>query len=131
MKDNQSPMDLGTRERQFMAFIYQQGEATAAEVLEGIDDPPSYSGVRAMLRILEDKGYLKHRKEGARYIYFPTITPDEAGKSAMDYTVGAFFNGSVENAVSALLDVKESELSEEELDRLSALIQAAKNNMED
>ena len=78
-------MDLGARERQIMSFIYKRGEATAAEVMEGISDPPTYSGVRAMLRILEEKGHLSHRRDGARYIYTATISPDEAGKSAMNY----------------------------------------------
>ncbi len=119
-------MDLGARERQIMTFIYRQGEATAAEVQEGIANPPSYSGVRAMLRILEEKGHLKHRKEGARYIYEPTISPDEAGRSAIDYMMQAFFSGSAERAVAALLDVKGNELSEQDLDRLARMIERAK-----
>lgn len=126
MKRNKSPMDLGARERQIMTFIYRQGEATAAEVQEGIANPPSYSGVRAMLRILEEKGHLKHRKEGARYIYEPTISPDEAGRSAIDYMMQAFFSGSAERAVAALLDVKGNELSEQDLDRLARMIERAK-----
>lgn len=119
-------MDLGTRERQIMSFIYKHGEATAAEVMEGISDPPTYSGVRAMLRILEEKGHLSHRREGARYIYMPTISPDEAGKSAMNYMVQAFFNGSADRVVSALLDLKGDELSDADLDRLAGLIEKAK-----
>lgn len=119
-------MDLGTRERQIMTFIYKRGEATAAEVMEGIADPPTYSGVRAMLRILEEKGHLKHRRDGARYIFAPTISPDEAGRSAMSYMVQAFFNGSADRVVSALLDLKGDELSDTDLDRLSALIEKAK-----
>ena len=126
MKRNQSPMELGARERQIMAFIYRRGQATAAEVMEGISNPPGYSGVRAMLRILEEKGHLKHRKEGAKYVYEPTITPDEAGKSAIDYTVQAFFNGSAERVVAALLDVKSGELTDQDLERLSSLIEQAR-----
>ena len=114
-----------------MTFIYRKGEATAAEVMEGISNPPSYSGVRAMLRILEEKGHLKHRREGARYIYEPTITQDEASKSAMNYMMQAFFNGSAERAVAALLDVKGEELSDTDLDRLAELIDQAKNQEED
>ena len=119
-------MDLGARERQFMAYIYRKGEASAAEVMEGISNPPSYSGVRAMLRILEEKGHLKHRKEGARYVYMPTISSDEAGRSAIDYMIQAFFSGSAERAVAALLDLKSDELSEEDLERLSNMIEEAK-----
>ena len=131
MKRKNSPMDLGARERQIMTFIYRKGQATAAEVMEGISNPPSYSGVRAMLRILEEKGYLSHKKEGARYIYMPTLSPDEAGKSAINYTVQNFFNGSAERVVAALLDVKGNELSEDDLDRLARLIEQAKNQEED
>ncbi|MFK7843795.1 MAG: BlaI/MecI/CopY family transcriptional regulator [Rhodothermales bacterium] len=126
MKDKNSPMDLGARERQIMTFIYRKGEATAAEVMEGISNPPSYSGVRAMLRILEDKGYVNHRKEGARYVFVPTITSAEAGRSAIDYMIQAFFSGSAERAVAALLDVKSDELSESDLERLSNMIENAK-----
>ena len=131
MKRKKSPMDLGARERQIMTYIYRQGEATAAEVMEGISNPPSYSGVRAMLRILEEKGHLKHRREGARYIYRPTISQDEASRSAMNYMMQAFFNGSAERAVAALLDLKGEELSDTDLDRLSALIDEAKKQEED
>ena len=126
MKKKKSPMDLGRRERQIMSFIYQRGQATAAEVMEGITNPPSYSGVRAMLRILEEKGHLQHRREGARYIYAPTLSPEEAGRSAMNYMVQAFFNDSAEQAVAALLDLKSKELSDDDLDRLAGLIERAK-----
>ena len=126
MKKKKSPMDLGRRERQIMAFIYRRGQATAAEVMEGIANPPSYSGVRAMLRILEEKGHLQHRREGARYVYAPTLSSEEAGRSAMNYMVQAFFNGSAERAVAALLDLKSNELSEDDLDRLAGLINQAK-----
>ena len=119
-------MELGRRERQIMAFIYRRGKATAAEVREGISDPPSYSGVRAMLRILEEKGYLQHKRDGVRYVYRPTISPDEARLSAMDYLVEAFFNGSAERAVAALLDLKGDEFTDDDLDRLNALIEQAK-----
>jgi len=128
MKKKKSPMELGRRERQIMAFIYRLGEATAADVMEGISNPPSYSGVRAMLRILEEKGHLQHRREGARYIYAPTLSPEEAGRSAMNYMVQAFFNGSAERAVAALLDLKSKELSESDLDRLAGLIDQAKQD---
>ncbi len=123
-------MDLGARERQIMTFIYRKGEATAAEVMEGISNPPTYSGVRAMLRILEDKGHLKHRKDGARYVYVPTISSAEAGRTAIDYMIKAFFSGSAERAVAALLDLKSDEFSEDDLDRLTEMIEQAKNQEE-
>ncbi len=119
-------MDLGRRERQIMAFIYRRGQATAAEVMEGIADPPGYSGVRAMLRILEEKGQLKHRRDGARYVYEPTLSPEEAGRSAMNYMIQAFFNGSAERAVAALLDLKSDEFSDDDLDQLAGLIEQTK-----
>ncbi|NND71291.1 MAG: hypothetical protein HKN43_06910, partial [Rhodothermales bacterium] len=122
-----SPMELGRRERQIMSFIYTNGRATAAEVMDGIPDPPSYSGIRAMLRILEEKGHLKHEKDGARYVYLPTISPEEAGKSAMNYMVQAFFDGSAKRAVAALLDVEASEFTDRELDELAKRIDEARN----
>lgn len=120
-------MELGRRERQIMSFIYTNGRATAAEVMDGIPDPPSYSGIRAMLRILEEKGHLKHEKDGARYVYLPTISPEEAGKSAMNYMVQAFFDGSAKRAVAALLDVEASEFTDRELDELAKRIDEARN----
>ena len=122
----EAPMDLGRRERQIMALVYRLGEATAADVHEGIANAPSYSGVRAMLRILEEKGHLRHHRDGNRYVYTPTLSPEEAGRSAMDYLMESFFGGSAEQAVAALLDLKSSELSEGDLDRLAGLIRQAK-----
>jgi len=121
-------MELGRRERQILSFVYRKGEATAAEVMEGIKDAPSYSGVRAMLRILEEKGHLTHTKDGAKYVFKPTVPLEEAGQSAMTYLVDSFFGGSTEMAIAALLDSKQNKLSEEQLDGLSKLIdQAAKS----
>lgn len=119
-------MDLGRRERQVVAFVYRQGEATAAEVMEGIDDAPSYSAVRAILRILEEKGHLTHRRDGARYVYRPTLTSEEAARSTMSYMVQSFFNDSAERVVAALLDVKSRDLSDDDLDRLARLIEQAR-----
>ncbi|HMB93020.1 MAG TPA: BlaI/MecI/CopY family transcriptional regulator [Rhodothermales bacterium] len=127
MKKKKSPMELGRRERQILTFIYRRGQATAAEVMDGISNPPSYSGVRAMLRILEEKGHLQHEKDGARYVYSPVLSSEEAGRSAMNYMVQAFFNGSAERAVAALLDIKGDEFSEDDLERLSEMIDQAKD----
>lgn len=117
---------LSRRERQIMDVIYRAGQATATEVLEGLPDPPSYSAVRALLRILETKGHLRHVADGTRYVFLPTVTPDRARRSAMQGLLDTFFEGSREKAVAALLDASRSELSESELDRISKLIENAR-----
>ncbi len=109
-----------------MDIVYQLGKATAAEVLERLPDPPSYSAVRAMLRVLEEKGHLKHQQQGPRYIFLPTLPRDSARKSAMRQLVETFFGGSAEQAVAALLDPSENALSDDQLDRLSDLIDKAR-----
>src|SRR5262245_35748645 len=117
-----SPEALSRRERQIMAIIYQSGQATAAEVLEHLPDPPSYSAVRALLRVLEEKGHLRHEEQGPRYVYLPTLAPEKARTSALKQLVQTFFEGSAEKAVAALLDLPSSPLSDEELDRLAQRI---------
>jgi len=107
-----------------MDVIYERRQATAAEVTEAIPDPPSYSAVRALLRILEQKGYLRHEQQGLRYVFIPTARRDTARKSALKGIVRTFFNGSVEQTVAALLG--QQKLSPEELERLSALIDKAR-----
>jgi predicted transcriptional regulator len=119
-------LHLSRRERQIMDAIYQLGRATAAEVMERLPDPPSYSAVRAMLRLLEEKGHLEHEQDGPRYIYKPTLAHDKAQRSALKHLVDTFFEGSAEQAVAALLDLSKTKLSEDELDRLSQLIAQAK-----
>ena len=114
---------LSRRERQIMDVVYRLGKATAAEVLEGLPDPPSYSAVRAMLRLLEEKGTLRHEQDGQRYVFMPTQTRKKASKSALKNMLQTFFDGSTEAAFAALLDLSRSRLSREELDRLSALIE--------
>jgi predicted transcriptional regulator len=110
-----------------MDVIYQRGQASVAEVLEGLSDPPSYSAVRALLRILEEKGFLTHTKEGPRYVYAPTLERQAAARSALQRLLQTFFDGSMEKAVAAMLDLSETDLSDEELDRLSQLIERAKS----
>ena len=117
---------LSRRERQIMDVIYRRGQATAAEVLEGMPDPPSYSAVRAMLRVLEDKGHVKHQEEGMKYVYAPVVTAGKAKRSAVKHVLETFFDGSAEQAVAALLDVSSSKLTREELDRMAELIEKAK-----
>jgi predicted transcriptional regulator len=117
---------LSRRERQIMDVIYERGQATAAEVLAGLPDPPSYSAVRALLRVLEDKGHLKHESDGPRYVFMPTIARERARKSALKQLVKTFFDGSTEQAVAALIDLSSSKLSDAELNRLSNLIDQAR-----
>lgn len=117
---------LSRRERQIMDVIYGRGQATAAEVQEGLPDPPSYSAVRAMLRLLEEKGYLKHEQDGPRYLFKPTLAREKARKSALKQMLETFFDGSTEQAMAALLNLSKSKLDKEELDRLSQMIETAK-----
>jgi predicted transcriptional regulator len=121
----ESAAQLSRRERQIMDVIYRRGRATAAEVLEDIPDPPSYSAVRALLRLLEEKGHVHHEQDGPRYIYTPTVNRDRARKSALKHVVRTFFDGSATDAVAALLD-SEARLDSAELDRLSAMIEHAR-----
>jgi len=116
---------LSRRERQIMDVIYRHGKVTAAEVLADLPDPPSYSAVRAMLRLLEEKGHVRHEQDGPRYVYIPVVTRDKARRSAMRHLVRTFFDGSTEDAVAALLQ-SDSGMSEDELTRLSKLIEGAK-----
>jgi BlaI family transcriptional regulator, penicillinase repressor len=118
--------DLSRRERQIMDLLFQQGQATAADVQRGIPDAPSYSAVRALLRILEDKGFVEHVEEGRTYIYRPTIEQATARESALSHLLNTFFGGSTEHAVAALLDMKRSKLRKPELDRLTKLIEDAR-----
>jgi predicted transcriptional regulator len=115
---------LSRRERQIMDVIYARGQATAADVVTDLPDAPSYSAVRALLRILEEKGHLRHQQEGTRYIYLPMVPRDRARRSAMRNLVRTFFDGSAAQAAAALLD--QAKLSDEEFDRLAALIAKAR-----
>ena len=118
---------LSRRERQIMDILYSRGSATAAEVQQNIHDAPSYSAVRALLRILEEKGHVKHSYDGPRYVYSPIISRPVAQKSALKQLVKTFFDGSTSNAVAALLDMSSKELSETELERLAEIVEQAKH----
>lgn len=120
-----SHQQLSRRERQIMDIIYRLGEATAAEVMENLPDPPSYSAVRALLRILEEKNHLRHHQQGPRYVYAPTVPVDKAKQSALKHVLSTFFEGSVTQAVAALLDLSRDDLSDAELERLAHLIDQA------
>jgi BlaI family transcriptional regulator, penicillinase repressor len=117
---------LSRRERQIMDVIYSKNKATAAEVMEEMPDPPSYSAVRAMLRLLEEKGFLRHEQDGPRYVFLPTLSRERARQSAMKQLLQTFFDNSAEQAVAALLDMSRTKLSDEELDRLSSIIENAR-----
>ena len=119
-----SDRHLSRRERQIMDVVYQSGRVTAAEVLDALPDPPSYSAVRALLRVLEEKGHLRHRRDGARYVFLPTVPRETARRSALARVVRTFFGGSTEAAVAALID--QSSLSDADLDRLQDLIDRAR-----
>ena len=115
---------LSRRERQIMNIIYERGSASVADVLADLPDAPSYSTVRALLRILEEKGHLSHEKDGPRYVYRSTQPRHHVGRSALNQIVQTFFDKSVEKTVATL--VSDSDISDGELDRLSQLIEQAK-----
>jgi len=117
---------LSRREREIMDVIYHSGRATAAEVLDQLAEPPSYSAVRALLRVLEDKGHLRHEEDGPRYVFLPTVPRERALQSALRQLLHTFFDGSTEQAVAALLDLSSARLSDAELQRLSQLIADAR-----
>jgi predicted transcriptional regulator len=117
---------LSRRERQIMDILYQRGKSSASEVREAMPNAPSYSAVRAMLRVLEEKGHVKHRSEGLRYVYVPTVAHDKAKRSAVKHLLDTFFSDAPEDVVAALLDVSSTRVTREELDRMSEMIERAK-----
>jgi predicted transcriptional regulator len=118
--------ELTRRERQIMDIIYRRGRATAQEVLDQLADPPSYSAVRALLRLLEERGHVRHIQDRQKYVYLPAVGRSDARRSALAHLVRTFFDGSVEAAVATLVDSSRAKLSRAELDRLSQLIEKAK-----
>lgn len=117
---------LSRRERQIMDILYRSGKASASDVLNAMPDPPSYSAVRAMLRVLEEKGHVKHQEEGLKYVYVPVVAREKAKRSAVKHVMETFFNGSAEQIVAALLDVSSTKLTRDELDRMAEMIEKAK-----
>ena len=109
-----------------MDVLHQRGHATAAEVQAAMPEPPSYSTVRALLRILEEKGYIKHRRDGARYVFLPRASRETARRSALRRVVSTFFQGSVTQAMAALLDTADIELPDSELQKLQQMINQAR-----
>ena len=122
---------LSNRERQIMDILYRDGRATAAEVHEKLPDPPSYSAVRATLRILEEKGQVRHEQDGPRYVFRAAVARDKAKRTAVRHLVSTFFDGSTELAVATLLDESASQLSEDDFKKLKKLIDVAESKGED
>lgn len=117
---------LSRRERQILEILYQRGKASVSDVLEAMEDAPSYSAVRTLLRVLEEKGHVRHRAEGLRYVYTPTVAREKAKRTAVKHLLETYFGGSPEQIVAALLDVSSTDLTPGELDRMAAMIEKAK-----
>ncbi len=117
---------LSRRERQIMDIVYELKEVSALQVLERLPSPPSYSAVRALLRVLEQKGHLLHRQDGPRYVFTARLPKDKARKNALSHLMTTFFDGSTESVVAALLDLSEDNLSEDDYRRLTELIEKAR-----
>ena len=119
-------LELSRRERQIMDVLYRRGAASVAEVMEDMPDPPSYSAVRATLRVLEEKGQVFHVHDGPRYVYQPAADPDRARRAALDHLVATFFDGSAEEAVVALLRLEDADADAEVIERLREAIRLAR-----
>ena len=119
---------LSRRERQIMEILYERGKASAAEVRLAMPDAPGYSAVRAMLRVLEEKGHVRHEELGLKYVYLPVVAANKAKRSAVKHVMETFFSGSPEQIVAALLDVSAARLTRDELDRMAAMIEQARRD---
>jgi BlaI family transcriptional regulator, penicillinase repressor len=118
--------NLSRRERQIMDILYQRGRASASEIHQALPDAPTYSAVRAKLRVLEEKGHVRHEEASLRYVYVPTMPRETARRSALRHLVSTFFEGSAEEAIAALLDLSAADLSTKDLDRIQGIIDQAK-----
>lgn len=123
-----TPSNLSRRERQIMDILYRRGRATAAEVMADLPGEPNSSTVRTQLRVLERKGFVRHEEAGLRYVYLPAVPRHAARKSALRNLVQTFFDGSVENVVGALLGGEGARVTDEELDRIAALVAKARKD---
>lgn len=123
---NSKQEGLSRRERQILEILYQRRKASATEVRDSMEDAPSNSAVRTLLRVLEDKGHVKRRAEGLKYVYLPAVPHDKAKRTAVKHVLDTYFDGSPEQIVAALLDVSSTQLTPQELDRMTALIEKAK-----
>ncbi len=117
---------VSRRERQILDVLFRRGEATAAEIQAELQDAPSYSAVRALLRIMEEKGHVRHREDGPRYVYMPAVAPEAARRSALRHVLDTFFEGSAAGAMAAMLGDEGIRVSKEELARMEALLRSAK-----
>ena len=118
--------DLTRRERQVMEILHRRGESTVAEIMAELPDPPTYSAVRSILRILMEKGMISHREDGPRYVYLPAVNTDRAADDAMKHVIRTFFDGSAQQAVAAVLRMSDAKLSDEEIAELSERIAKAR-----
>jgi len=118
--------NLSRRERQIMDILYQRGRASASEIHQALPDAPTYSAVRAKLRVLEEKGHVRHEEESLRYVYLPTMARDTARRSALRHLVSTFFEGSAEEAIAALLDLSSADLTAADLDRIQSIVDQAR-----
>ena len=121
-----TPLDLGRRERQIMEAVYAHGQASVADVLAALPDPPSYSAVRAILNTLEKKGHLRRKRTGKKFLYLPTVPRTKARRSALKNLLATFFSGSAVQAMASLIEMDQENLSDEDLDRLSKMIEDAR-----
>ena len=122
---NATRPSLSRREREVMDLLFRRGEAAVAEVMEAMTDPPTYSAVRSILRVLEEKGHVRHREDGPRYVYAPAGPLEKARRAAVDHLVETFFDGSAEQALAALLRRSDLDLSEKQVQRIAAAIAKA------
>jgi predicted transcriptional regulator len=123
-----APSDLSRRERQVMDILHRRGEATVAEIMADLPDPPTYSAVRSVLRILGEKQLIRHRDDGPRYVYFPAQETESAQERALAHVVSTYFAGSPEQAVTALLRMSDVDLSDAEVARLRDAIRRARDD---
>jgi predicted transcriptional regulator len=119
---------LSRRERQIMDVLYERGRATAAEILAALPDPPSYSAIRALIKVLEDKGHVKHQEDGPRYVFTPSVPRAKARKNAVRHLLQTFFDDSAGEAVASLLGASGGKLKPEELDKIEELIARARKD---
>jgi predicted transcriptional regulator len=126
MAPKKDALQLGRREREILEIVFRLEEASVGQVMEQMAEPPAYDSVRTMLRLLERKGFVKHRQDGTKYVYRPTQSRTAARKSALAHLMKTFFENSVADTMAAALDLKSDDLSEEELARLQTLIDKAR-----
>lgn len=126
MDEKKHPRQLGRREREILEIVFRLGEASVGDVITQMTQPPAYDSVRTMLRLLERKGFVKHRQDGSKYVYRPTQSRSSASKSALSHLMATFFENSIADTMAAAIDLKSDNLTEQELAKLQALIDKAR-----